>query len=334
MACQVPWLLGEGFRLRPSWNPGHPGVKKIGRLMLPAIFGSAVYQLNQFIGTLLASFLPEGSVSWLYYADRLVQFPLGVFAIAVSTAALPSLSRHAAKKEMDHFGNTVNGALKLVFFITLPSMAGLMVLGKPIIAVLFERGAFGSHATDMTHLALLGYAAGLLAFSGMRVLIAALYAVQDTRTPVRVATVALLANVIFSLALMKPLRHGGLAVALSMSSYVQFLLLLSFLRKKRAIGDGRALLRCLMTSAGCATAMGLGVHGFHRLCLLMDPDTFFLDKTVCVAILVITGIGLYMGLAVLLRCEEVEGLWKRLCGPMRNAKHARRSRPRHQGERD
>lgn len=140
VVLQVPWIIKEGLKLFPLWQPDHPAVKRIGMLMLPAVFGSAVYQLNSYIGTLLASFLAEGSVSWLYYADRLVQFPLGVFAIAISTAALPSLSTHAAKKDPDEFAKTLSHSLRLVFFIILPSMVGLILLGRPIIRVLFERG--------------------------------------------------------------------------------------------------------------------------------------------------------------------------------------------------
>ena len=121
VCLQIPWIVKKGLKLFPRWQPNHPAVKKIGLLMLPAIFGSAVYQLNSYIGTLLASFLAEGSVSWLYYADRLVQFPLGVFAIAISTAALPSLSTQAAKKDLEQFGDILSHALRMVFFITVPA---------------------------------------------------------------------------------------------------------------------------------------------------------------------------------------------------------------------
>jgi len=128
LCLQLPWLLKKGISLMPLWMPSHPAVKRIGFLMLPAIFGSAIYQFNQFIGTLLASFLAEGSVSWLYYADRLVQFPLGVFAIAISTAALPSLSQQAAEKELGDFRSTLEHALKLVFFITIPYIGNYIVI--------------------------------------------------------------------------------------------------------------------------------------------------------------------------------------------------------------
>jgi putative peptidoglycan lipid II flippase len=140
VALQIPWALKAGLKFLPAWQPLHPAVRRIFWLMLPAVFGSAVYQLNQFVGTLLASFLQEGSVSWLYYADRLVQFPLGIFAIAIATAALPSLSGNAARKDFARFQETVDDGLRLVFFIVLPAMAGLFILGKPIVVLFFERG--------------------------------------------------------------------------------------------------------------------------------------------------------------------------------------------------
>lgn len=262
---QIPWLLKKGVSLRPRWMPHHPAVSRIGRLMLPAVFGSAVYQLNQFVGTLLASFLPQGSVSWLYYADRIVQFPLGVFAIAISTAALPSLSRQAAGEGLEAFRDTLGYALRLVFFITLPSMAGLMVLGHLIVRVLFERGAFQAAATDMTAQALIFYCAGLWAFSGIRVLVAGFYALQDTKTPVKAAFLALLVNAGCSLALMGPLRHGGLALALSIASAVQFLFLALLLGRRTRGLDGRRLVRSVGISLVSSLVMSAMLFWVYRI---------------------------------------------------------------------
>jgi len=181
LALQVPFLIKKGFffwQKAKIFHPGlkkigrlmlptifgaavyqinmqkakifHPGLKKIGRLMLPTIFGAAVYQINILVGTLLASLLAEGSVSYLYYADRLVQFPLGIFAIATATAVLPSLSRQATKKDLQGVRETFSYAMKLIFFITIPSMVGLIVLREPIVALLFKRGAFDATTTHLT----------------------------------------------------------------------------------------------------------------------------------------------------------------------------------------
>jgi len=155
MALQIPFLMSKGVSFAPKWNQRHPALKRIGMLMVPTIFGSAIYQINQLIGTLLASLLKEGSVSYLYYADRLVQFPLGVFAIAISTAVLPSLSREAAEGDIYRLKQTLSHALRLTMFITIPAMVGLIVLRQPIIRLLFQRGAFTSLTTIMTAQALL-----------------------------------------------------------------------------------------------------------------------------------------------------------------------------------
>ncbi len=296
VVLQIPFLKRLGVSLKPAWRPAHPAVKRMGRLMLPAIFGSAVYQVNQFVGTLLASFLPEGSVSWLYYADRLVQFPLGVFAIAVSTAALPSLSRQAAEESLHAFKETLGYAMRLVFFITLPAMTGLIVLGPLIVRVLFERGAFDPEATRMTAFALTLYSVGLWAFSGIRVLVAAFYALQDTITPVKAAVAALFLNAGLSLALMGPLAHGGLALALSLASGVQFLVLGVFLQRYAPGWTGKDMVVSLTRSAGGSAIMGAVLWGGYRLWWEPGPETALPELILGLAGLVGAGCVVYFAL--------------------------------------
>lgn len=308
LGLQIPWIVKKGLSLMPCWMPRHPAVKRIGLLMLPAIFGSAVYQFNQFIGTLLASFLPEGSVSWLYYADRLVQFPLGVFAIAVSTAALPSLSRQAADKELEAFRDTLGHAIRLVFFIAIPSMAGLIVLGRPIVQVLFERGAFDAFSTSMTVSALFYYTVGLWAFSGSRVMVSAFYALQDTKTPVMVAGVALAANIILSLAFMGPLKHGGLALALSLSSSLQFCLLLWLLRKKMDQLDLNPILLSAGKSLLASILMAVGIHYLYALSWSANPVVGVWRLTVHLAFLVLAGLVIYFTATRFMGCRELASI--------------------------
>lgn len=308
VGLQIPWVIREGLRLFPKWQPDHPALKRIGFLMLPAIFGSAVYQLNQFMGTLLASFLPEGSVSWLYYADRLVQFPLGIFAIAISTAALPSLSTEAAKNDLEQFQSTLNHALCLVFFITLPSMAGLIILGKPIVQVLFERGAFDARSSVMTDYALLYYTLGLWAFSGIRVLVSAFYALQDTKTPVKVAVIAVAVNLALSLWLMGPMKHGGLALALSIASAVQFLLLTFFLKRKTSVMNLFPVLISAAKSALAASLMGLGVYFLYSSWLIAGPGTGLFFMVIRLSTLIVIGIIIYFGAARLFGCSEIASI--------------------------
>ena len=317
---QVPSLLKEGVSLRPRWMPRHPAVARIGRLMLPAVFGSAVYQFNQFIGTLLASLLPAGSVSWLYYADRVVQFPLGVFAIAVSTAALPSLSRQAAEEGLRAFRGTLGYALRLVFFISLPSMAGLMVLAPLIVRVLFERGMFQATSTEMTAQALMFYSAGLWAFSGIRVVVAGFYGLQDTRTPVKAAVLALLVHVGCSLALMGPLRHGGLALALSIASTAQLLFLGLVLRSRIHGLEGRRLLRSVGVSLVSAGAMSALLLWLYRVRWDPGPGTGLGELVLGLAGLVGLGALVYFVLCRALGSEEMGSLLRLLRGKREGAR--------------
>lgn len=312
VALQIPWVYGMGLRLFPTWKPFHPAVRRIGWLMLPAVFGSAVYQFNQFVGTLLASFLREGSVSWLYYADRLVQFPLGIFAIAIATAALPSLSGNAARKDHGQFQKTLNSGLCLVFFIVLPATAGLLILGKPIVTLLFERGAFGPESSAMTNDALVCYTVGLWAFSGMRLLIAAFYALQDTKTPVKVAIISLGVNVILSLLLMGPMKHAGLALALSLASGVQFGLLVFFLRKKGLYIHVRGVLKSVSKSLAATLAMGAIVFICHTNWFYTTATDALSEKILSLSVLVLIGIVVYFSIARLLGCREIRAVWAML----------------------
>lgn len=226
LALQLPILVRKGFRFWETAKLMHPGLKKVGILILPIILGGAVYQINIVVGTLLGSLLSEGSVTYLYFADRLVQFPLGIFAIAASTAVLPSLSRHAAAREFDELRNTFTHALKLVFFISIPAMVGLIVLREPIVALLFQRGEFDAAATQLTIQAVLYYSLGLWAFSAVRIVAATFFALQDTRTPVRIAVISIIANILLGIILMKPMAHGGLALATSLASMLNLGLLM------------------------------------------------------------------------------------------------------------
>jgi putative peptidoglycan lipid II flippase len=200
--------------------------------MGPTVFGAAVYQVNILLGTMLASLLPLGSISYLYDADRLVQFPLGIFGVAVSTAALPSLSSLAGKEGNTEFHATLSSALGLTLFVSLPAAAGLAALSDPIVAVLFGRGAFTQEAVHATGMALCAYAAGLPAFSCVRSLVSAFYALEDTRTPVVVAVVCMVLNVALGFILMQVMAHVGLALAATVSSWANVLLLGMVLRRR------------------------------------------------------------------------------------------------------
>jgi putative peptidoglycan lipid II flippase len=229
--------------------------------MLPVIFGGAVYQVNVLIGGLLGSLLKEGSVSYLYFADRLVQFPLGIFAIAAATAVLPSLSRQAASNDFDALKDTFGYAVRLIIFLTIPSMVGLIILREPIVALLFQRGEFGSLATQLTAQALLYYAMGLGAFSAVKIVAATFFALKDTRTPVVMALVSIVANIVLGVILMRPLAHGGLALATSLASILNLGLLVQALRSKLGSLGWRSIMRSAYRTLLNAGFMGIVVWG-------------------------------------------------------------------------
>ena len=294
LAMQFPFLVRVGVRIRANFHFRHPGIRQIGLLMLPAVFGAAVYQINVLVGTLLASFLPIGSVSYLYYADRLVQFPLGVFAIAISTAVLPSLSREAARGDLGGLRETLSYALRLTMFITIPAMTGLIVLREPIIRLLFQRGAFDSLTTVMTAQALLFYSIGLWAFAALRVFVSAFYSLQDTKTPVKVAVIAMLANILFSVALMGPLKHGGLALALSLASTLQLCLLIYLLRKRLGGIGGSEVVGSMMRSIFSSVIMGVGIY-FLAATVFGDSTTQgFAGLTLRVIMVIGAGLFVYL----------------------------------------
>jgi len=261
LGLQAPFLLKQGISLSQKIKLFHPGLKKVGRLMLPTILGAAAYQVNILIGTLLSSLLPEGSVSYLYYADRLTQFPLGIFAIALATAILPSLSRQAAAGQIKEAGETFSYAMRFVFFITLPAMAGMIVLREPIVALLFKRGAFDVMAVKSTAHALLCYLAGLWAFSAVRIAIAAFYALKDTRTPVKMAVISIGVNVALGILLMGPMGHGGLALATSLSSILNLFLLVRALGPKLGFSGWGFLTTSIFKTIAASLIMGGAVYG-------------------------------------------------------------------------
>ncbi len=259
LLLQIPFMWKRGISFRPQFTFSHPGVKRVASLMAPSILGLGVTQFNVLISTFLASYLPEGSVSYLYYADRLLEFPMGIFAIAIATAVLPTLSEYSARNNLQGLKETVSFALRLVFLVTLPAMVGLIVLRHPILNLLFRRGAFTALSVDMTAQALLYYALGLAGFAGVRVIVPAFYSLQDTKTPVKVAFLALLANAGFGIIFMFPLRHGGLALATSVAAALNFILLLVVLKRRLGRMGAARILRSFYRSLVASILMGVVV---------------------------------------------------------------------------
>ncbi len=304
---QIPFLVHKGFLFWEKAPLYHRGVKKMFQMMGPAVFGAAVHQINILVGTLIASLLSEGSVSFLYYADRLVEFPLGIFAISTSVAALPSLARQAADQNMPALKNTFAHALSFTLFITFPAMVGLMILTRPIVALLFERGAFDPHSSEMTAYALLCYAVGLWAFAAVRVIVSTFYALLDTRTPVIMATLSIIANIGFSIALMGPMKHGGLALATSLASMFNVFLLLWALRKKIGPLNLKKIIESVSKSVVCSGIMG-GCLWWMMGALDMPgpPDTWM--RLWQISLLIAAGVVVYVMVAAILKCRELKDI--------------------------
>ncbi len=260
LVFQIPFVFRQGIRVRFLFNFSHPGVRRIGLLMAPSVLGLGVTQLNVLVSTFLASYLPEGSVSYLYYADRLLEFPMGIFAIAIATAVLPTMSDQRAKNDISGLKETFTFSLRLTFFVIMPAMMGLIVLRVPLINVLFQRGAFDTQATEMTAQALLFYALGLIFFAGVRIIVPAFYSLQDTKTPVKAASLALLANAVLGALLMVPLKHGGLALATSLAAGVNFTYLIFHIRKKIGNLGFPKIMLSFGQSLGAAVIMGLSLY--------------------------------------------------------------------------
>jgi len=228
---QLPFLMRLGLLPRPKVDYGHDGVRRILKLMAPALFGVSVSQINLLLDTVLASFLQTGSVSWLYYSDRLSELPLGVFGIAIATVILPGLSRRHAAASVEQFAAMLDWAVRAVLLIGLPAALALVLLAEPLIATIFHYGQVTERDVVMSAWSLRAYATGLLAFMLIKVLAPGFFARQDTSTPVKIGVQAMVANMVFNLALIVPLAHAGLALATSLSAWLNGFLLWRGLRR-------------------------------------------------------------------------------------------------------
>jgi len=287
---QIPFLRRLGLLPKFSLHGASDGVNKIGRLMLPAIFGSSVVQINLLINTLIASFLAVGSISWLYISDRFVELPLAIFGVATATIILPRLSRQYVNQSISGFNQTLEWALKLSIFIALPSAIGLVLLAKPILTSLIQYREFTVLDTNMASLSLITYALGLPAFILIKVLAPGFYSRQDTKTPVKIGVIAMLCNITLNLVFLwlwtkykLPGPHAALALATSISAYLNALLLFIMLKKSASIsmqtgwlkyliqiGVASALMMIALMQILPDTSQWLEWNGFSRIAALLS----------------------------------------------------------------
>ena len=231
LAFQIPFLYKNKLLPRPKISLRDEGVKKVLKLMVPAIFGVSVAQISALIDTVFASFLPVGSISWLYYSDRLTQFPLGLFGISIATVILPHLSRQHANKSLEEFSSGLDWAIRVVLMIGLPAALGLLLLAGPLLSTLFQHGAFDAQDVIMTRKSLMAYAIGLPAFMLVKVFATGFYSKQNIKTPVKIAVISLTTNILLNFVLIFPLKHAGLALSTSLASILNALLLAYLLVK-------------------------------------------------------------------------------------------------------
>jgi putative peptidoglycan lipid II flippase len=303
-AFQLPSFYRNQYSLGFDPNFRHPGLKKMAILLLPATMGLAVGQLNILISSILASFLTKGSITMLYYAMRLIQFPVGIFGVAMGMAILPTLSEHAVRGDMQRLREDFSFALRLLFFITVPSMAGLIALREPIVNLLFQRGEFDYVAMKGTADALLFYALGIWSMVGVRVVTVTFYSMQDTRTPVKIAIIGMLSNIILGILLMGPMKHSGLAFANALASGLNFSLLFYFLREKVQHVDSRRIAASFFKTGVSSILMGIsGWAVIQGELWQMSGNTAikaaYLSGTIFLCLII------YMGCSYLLKNEEM-----------------------------
>jgi len=313
LAIQIPFLWKEGMRFTFAPSFRDPAVRRVGRLMLPGVFGASVYQVNFALSRMIASGLEKGSTSALYYASRIEELSLGLFSIALAAALLPAFSEQVAARAIDEMKTTLGFSLKLTAIVSFPAAAGLMALNVPIMRTLFERGQFGRGSTAISSACLLFFALGLPFISGVKVVAPAFFSLKDTRTPVAIGIVVMATNIAASLLLMGPLRVGGLALALSLSQALNFVLLLVWLgRKIGPIGTARWAVPALKAAAAAAL-MGAAL----RLAwpLLRVDGAAFLVRAAALAGAILAGIIIYI---LLLRLVSPADL-KSVVGHLRRA---------------
>ncbi|HPW45055.1 MAG TPA: murein biosynthesis integral membrane protein MurJ [bacterium] len=307
LSLQIPSLAKEGMIPRINFNWRHKALKDVLLLMIPSAFGAAVYQINVLVVTLLASFLPEGSVSYLWYADRVSEFPLGIFAISVATAALPTLSDNVAEKDTQSFKETLNFSLRLAFLIAIPAMVGLFLLSGISINVLFQRGEFTAATSAATASALAIFALKIPFVSGVRNLVPGFFALRDAKTPVYVAAVTVVINAVFALMLMGRFLHLGLAAALVISSFFNFVILLYLMRRKIGLLGYKKLILSILKTSLASAMMGASIVLVERI--LGDWNlTSLLMKIVRLLLMMLAGTAVFIVITRIINRDDYMAL--------------------------
>jgi putative peptidoglycan lipid II flippase len=321
LLIQVPWLGRRGLLRTPQFAFGHPAVRRVLTLMAPVVVGQSATHIGTVINTIIASFLVKGSVSYLYYADRLIEFPLGVFAVAIATAVLPTLSEQATRRDEHALRETLSFSLRLATFVSLPAAVGLFALAEPIVRVLYERGRFGPAETTGTAAAVAMYALGIVGSTTAKISAQAFFALGDTRTPVKVSVGVMALNCAMAATLAGPLGHVGLALAIAASATINALALTLLLRRRLPGGPipgaRRAWLRTAGVSAGLVLALGAVEH-------FWPPPADRLAEAAWLATVIAGATAVYIAGHAALGAEEVRLAWRAIARRWRMSSLRRR----------
>ncbi len=311
---QVPQLRGRGMNFDFGVSFSHPGIRSVGRLMVPGFFGIGVYQINFLVDRVFATAakMPQGSVASLNFADRVTELVLGGYAIAVATAILPMMSRQAAEQDVTGLKHTLAFSLRIVSFITIPATVGMMILARPIVEVLFQHGRFTEESTALTSWALLFYATGLPAFAAVKLVVPAFYSTKDTKTPVVVAAAAVLVNVLFNSLFYRWFfdffRNAGPAFATALAAYFNCVILLWIIRRRFGEFAERPMFSSFVKIGLCSAAMGVFCWGMVRV-LHFEQMLRLWQRIGTFVIIISAATGLYLALAWMLRCEELHEVY-------------------------
>ncbi len=311
LAVQLPALRGTGFRYRPCLRLGDPGLRRILKLMLPAIIGLSATQINIFINTKFAASCIEGSVSWLNYAFRLVQMPIGLFGVALSIAMMPVLARHAANKDVHAMKDTLTSSFNMVLCLTLPATAGLILLSEPIIRLIFEHGAFTRSDTLATAQTLSFYAIGLFAYSANKILVPAFYALDKTRFPVAASFLAVLSNIVIINLTIERFQHLSIAFSTSCAMLLNFCFLITVLYFKMEGFALRPLLTTFVKILVATGIMSIWLYGGERL-LHVWLQGNILEQLVSTFSLILSAALLYIFVLSFFKVQELDGIIQKI----------------------
>jgi len=304
LGFQIPFLWKKGMRFKPALSFKHPAVRRVVKLMIPGIFGAGIYQINFALSRMIASTLEEGSVSSLYYSSRVQEFTLGLFSIALSIALLPTFSDLVASKDFSGMKRTLSFSLRAVNFVTIPAMVGLFVLSRPIIHILYQRGHFNAESTAMTASCLLFFSFSLPFISGVKIISPAFYSLKDTKTPAIVAFFIMIIYISLSVVLMGPMRVGGIALALSITAFFNFISLFYLLEKKIGKVEKRKVTISAFKCVSAGIVMGFSVWAFFHSFSFYDMN--FLNKVFFLAGTIFLGAAVYLVLSFVFNNEEMK----------------------------